>query len=124
MEEFKVKLAETTFSGKTVAVVTAKNISINFDSMMNREESLSNGDFNISGKLDMKLANGKIVTTPMTPLNIKLSGLNTQITNTVDTAAKAKLEAQYDNWSTMMTSIRVAIATALQTDYTINNTEA
>ncbi|WP_410221942.1 hypothetical protein [Pedobacter sp.] len=119
MEPFKAILAESQ-GEETVAVATAENITFNF-SMPDAETAISDGNFTIGGNLKLKLLNGSTTSATMPTISKRLKDLAVVISNMPAGAEKTKAQAEYDNWSNMMTTIRSAIASALKTNYELNN---
>ena len=118
--EFKAILAVNSQGEEPVAVATAENITFNF-SMPDAETALSDGNFTIGGNLRLKLANGQVTSATMPMISKRLKELAVVIGNMAAGDEKTKAQAEFDNWQTMMTAIKTAIAAALKTNYELNN---
>lgn len=126
MEQFKAVLAEGPQGGETVPVVTAKNITLSFQStggaMNTTTNSLSEGNFDINADLEMVLANGQTVSSKMSSITKKLAEMETVISNMKSNdQEKPKWQAEYAIWKTMIESIQTAIGTALKANYELQN---
>lgn len=123
MEKFKAVLVSKSQGDKTLPVVTATNISINFQNAFGTgSDPLSDGNFDISAELEMALVNGQTATSKMPNVSRRLSELETVIGNMKkDDPEKAKLEAELAIWKTMLSNIQTAIAEGLKSNYELQN---
>lgn len=126
MEQFKTVLAEGTQGGQSAPVVTAKNINMVFQAIggpiSTSSNALSDGNFDITADLEMVLANGQTVTSKMTTISRKLAEMETVIANMKNNdPEKAKMEAEFQMWKTMIEEIQAAIAKGLKSDYELKN---
>lgn len=122
MQQFKVILSDAVQEGSTVSVVTAHSLSMQFQNVgpvNGQSNDLSEGNFSISGKQSLLLADGKTMDTDLPKFNIRLKELEALIP-TLSGEAQANAQARFDIWSACLASIQGALNTAMKAQYALD----
>jgi len=117
MENLTIKLAE--LDGE--AVVTAKNLRLEFQPTHMNGNSLEDGNFSITGDQEFMLKNNQPAKTQLNPIYIRLKEMEVQLAAMANGAEKIKLQSRVNIWKAFLTGVQTALGVALKADYQLEN---